>query len=129
MRLLIDTHVFIWMDAEDPQLIGRVRNLLDDVANEVFFSTVSAWEIAIKYRLGKLSFVRDPALRVPERVAAAGLHVLPVELDHALRVGSLPLLHGDPFDRLLVAQGQLEGLTIVTDDPLIRRYDVPVIWD
>lgn len=129
MRLLLDTHVFLWLEVGDRRLVRHVRSLLQDAANHFFFSTAVAWEISIKYRLGQLQLGGDPELVVPRAVSAYGLQVLPVQLDHALRVSSLPLHHRDPFDRLLVAQGQLEGLTIVTNDPLIRRYDVPVIWD
>lgn len=129
MRLLLDTHAFLWLDAGDRRLVRPVSDLLQDPANQLFISTAVAWEIAIKYRVGRLELDAEPHLLVPRAVSAYGLQVLPVQLEHALRVSSLPLLHGDPFDRLLIAQAQIEGLTVVTRDPRIHQYDVPVIWD
>ena len=128
MRLLLDTHTFLWWVSNDRRLSDRARAFIQDQSAEVFFSTVAAWEIAIKVRLGQIELQGDVTQVIPERIAANGFLILPVEIQHALRVAALPLLHRDPFDRLLIAQAQIEGLTILTRDPLIAQYDVAVVW-
>lgn len=131
MAYLLDTHTFLWLVFDDPHLSARVAAVIRDQANEIVFSAVSAWEIAIKYRLGRdevIRLERDPEEFVPQMRLAYGLMALPIEERHTLRVGSLPLLHGDPFNRLLVAQAQIEGLTILSRDPAITQYDIPVVW-
>lgn len=128
MRCLLDTHTFLWSVMDVPQLTASVRTILEDISNDIFLSAASAWEIAIKARLGHLDLPSEPSLLVPEQMVAKGFSGLAIEIGHALRAGSLPLLHRDPFDRLLVAQAQLEELTILTADPLILRYDVATHW-
>ncbi|MFO8076747.1 MAG: type II toxin-antitoxin system VapC family toxin [Egibacteraceae bacterium] len=123
MRLLLDTHVLLWALADDPSLSTAARAAIVDGRNRVVASAVSAWEITIKRSLGKL---RTPA-DLAEAVAAHRFTPLAVSLEHALAVGALPDLHRDPFDRLLVAQAGVEGLTIVTRDRAIARYDVDVL--
>ncbi len=127
MRYLLDTHAFLWWIADDPRLTERVRAILRDGHQEVFFSAASAWEIAIKTRLGRLEFDEDVAEYIPRQLLANGFSPLPVEVRHALRVHSLPLLHRDPFD-LLVAQALLEGLPILTADPALAQYPVAALW-
>jgi PIN domain nuclease of toxin-antitoxin system len=92
--------------------------------NELYFSAASAWEIAIKARLGKLAVPGNPALYVPRRSRESGILSLPITEEHALSIAELPMHHADPFDRMLVAQAQLENLTIVTSDSAFERYDV-----
>jgi PIN domain nuclease of toxin-antitoxin system len=121
MIALIDTHVLLWWLADDPRLGSAPRELMADPASVVLVSAVSVWEIAIKRAVGKL---RSPD-GLPERIDDAGFERLPVGFDHAERVGTLPLHHGDPFDRLLIAQALVEGATIVTSDCRIQAYDVP----
>lgn len=123
MRLLLDTHVLLWALADDPSLSTAARAAIVDGRNRVVASAVSAWEITIKRSLGKLRAPADLA----EAVAAHRFTPLAVSLEHALAVGALPDLHRDPFDRLLVAQAGVEGLTIVTRDRAIARYDVDVL--
>ena len=129
VRVLLDTHAFLWWTSEDGRrLSGRVRDLLIDPSTDAIVSAATAWEIAIK---AAISALRSKAIRrywVPERIARYRFSALPVELAHALRAGRLPLIHRDPFDRLLVAQAQVEGIPIVTSDPSIARYAVEVIW-
>jgi len=105
-----------------------VRDLIEDGVNDLVFSAVSALEIAIKYARRRLPIPEPPETWVTRRVALQGLRLLAVEMSHALRVADLPLHHNDPFDRLLIAQSQLENLPILTSDPNIARYDVEVIW-
>ena len=122
-RLLLDTHVLIWAVENSPRLGPDAREFITDPENEVFVSAATIWEIAIKRALGKLSFPAD----VGERVRRDGFMELPVTFFHAEQAGGLPRHHGDLFDRMLVAQAQAEGLTIVTEDPLIAQYGVRTI--
>ncbi len=123
MNLLLDTHVLIWAFTDDAQLSRQARSAIVDGHNLVFASAVSAWEIVIKKALGKLK-APDNYL---EEVKRHRFEPLDVTTEHALQVGTLPQLHQDPFDRLLIAQAQCEGLTIITHDKNIRRYDVASI--
>ena len=128
MRALLDTHTFLWWIDNDPQLSTRVCQIIGDGTNELFFSPVSGWEIAIKAQLGKLTLPTNLEQFVAEQLAHNHFTPLPVQVSHTLGVYRLPLLHRDPFDRLLVAQSQLEDLPILTIDPLIAQYEVQTIW-
>jgi PIN domain nuclease of toxin-antitoxin system len=128
MRALLDTHTFLWWNMDDPRLSGRARQILADGSNEIFLSAASAWEIAIKTARGRLTLPEPPASYVPSRMALHHFHHLPIQVSHALHVFKLPDLHQDPFDRLLVAQSQLEELPILTADEIIARYEVEIIW-
>ena len=128
MRLLLDTHSFLWAVGTPDRLSEAARRLLADADNEVMVSAVVAWKIAIKYARRKLTLSEPPSVFVPYHMAKAAMVPLPITLEHALHVHTLPLRHGDPFDRLLVAQSQVEGLPIVTCDRHIARYDVAVVW-
>jgi PIN domain nuclease of toxin-antitoxin system len=128
MRILLDTHVFLWSCLEPDKLSDIARGVLEDPANEILLSAASSWEIAIKAALKKLELPAPPARYIPSRLDAMGLTPLPVEHGHALRVAQLPRHHGDPFDRLLIAQSQLEDATLATGDPQFLLYDVDVLW-
>lgn len=123
MRLLLDTHVLIWWLNDDAALSYDARQAIASQESEVFVSAASVWEIAIKQALGKLDF---PIARMAEILDKVGLAPLGIEVHHAILAGSLPRLHADPFDRMLIAQAQHEGMTIVTADPLFRQYAVAV---
>lgn len=125
MRLLLDTHAFVWAASQPGRLPEQLRRDLADSANEVLLSAASVWEIAIKRRLGKIVF----APVTERRLSTLRLGSLPIGLDHAEEAGELPDLHRDPFDRMLVAQARVEGLTIATRDPQVRAYDVQTRWD
>jgi PIN domain nuclease of toxin-antitoxin system len=118
VRLLLDTHTFLWWCGDDPRLGDVERQSIRDGANEVFLSAASVWEMAIKQAIGRLQ-VPEPASAA---VARLGIEPLPIAFAHAEATALLPPLHRDPFDRLLVAQARAEGLTLVTRDPLIRAY-------
>ncbi|WP_438293275.1 type II toxin-antitoxin system VapC family toxin [Streptomyces sp. HUAS TT7] len=122
MRLLLDTHVVLWWLDDSPELSGEMKNLLDTEPG-VYVSAVSPWEIAIKQSLGKLEGPPDLA----ERVRDSQFTGLPITAGHGVRAGRLPVHHRDPFDRILVAQAQTEGMTLVTRDKWIPQYDVPVM--
>jgi PIN domain nuclease of toxin-antitoxin system len=123
VRLLLDTHVFLWLLAE-PERLGPHLRTLEDPATDLLLSAASSWEIAIKVRLGRLDLPESPQRYVPDHMRAIGAEPLAVEHAHALAVAGLPLLHRDPFDRILVAQARHLGLGIVTADPAIADYDV-----
>lgn len=127
MKVLIDTHVFLWWVLEAPQLTPAMREVIADGANEVLFSAASAYELAYKAGDGRLTLPDTPSAYVADRLSANGFDILPVDLDHALTAAALPRIHRDPFDRLLVAQAQREGIPILTVDPVIARYDVETI--
>jgi PIN domain nuclease of toxin-antitoxin system len=118
LRLLLDTHVFLWWCADDARLGEVERQAIRDGANEVSLSAASVWEMAVKQALGRLQ-IPEPASAVVTRL---GIARLPVTFEHAEATAALPPLHRDPFDRLLVAQARIEGLTLVTRDPLVRSY-------
>jgi len=126
VRLLLDTHVFLWLLAEPDRLGGHIGSL-EDPSNELLLSAASSWEIAIKTQLGRLHLPEDPRRYVPDRMRAIGAEPLPIEHNHALAVSELPPLHRDPFDRILVAQARGLRLTIVTADVNIARYEVETL--
>jgi PIN domain nuclease of toxin-antitoxin system len=126
MKVLLDTHTFLWAITEESRLSQRVRSLL--LSAESWFSVVSIWEILTKVQIGKLPLPRPAGPFVTERLAFNGVRILPITLDHVLRVESLELYHRDPFDRLLVAQSLEENFPLVSADPLLRRYAVQLIW-
>jgi PIN domain nuclease of toxin-antitoxin system len=127
MRILVDTQCWLWMAGSPERLSAHARSLVLTTGNELFLSAASAWEIAIKHALRKLVLPAPPERYVPSRVDALRTWALPIEHSHALRVATLPLHHRDPFDRILVAQAQIEDLPILTADPVFDRYDVTVI--
>lgn len=123
MRLLLDTRVLLW-SLNQPEALSEVaREAIADGDNAVYVSAVTVWEAGIKQALGKLSGADD----LPDRIRATRLDELPVELEHAAAAARLPGHHSDPFDRMLVAQAQLEGLTLVTRDVRLQAYGVPVL--
>lgn len=121
MKLLLDTHAFLWWDSSDSHLPDSLRTEIASPLNHVFVSAVTVWEIAIKRASGKLFFGRAIERAIQEH----DFEPLPITVAHAEWAGSLPQLHRDPFDRLLVAQAQLEGLVLVTVDDQILHYQVP----
>jgi PIN domain nuclease of toxin-antitoxin system len=128
MKLLLDTHVFLWWNEAHPRLSRRVRQLLSDPANSLYLSVASAWEMTLKVQSGKLGLPAATAVYIPARLNHYGMETLPVTLEHVLAAGTLPTHHRDPFDRMLVAQGQVERLPIVTHDPQVGKYDIETIW-
>lgn len=126
MRVLLDTQVWLWMIAAPDRLSPAARRLVSSEDNDLVFSAASSWEIAIKHALGKLKLPGEPADLVPEWMTRTGVTPLPVLHRHTLHVASLPPHHRDPFDRLLVAQAQLEDLAVLTTDRQFDRYAVKV---
>lgn len=126
MKLLLDTHIFLWLQT-DPERLGDQLRVVEDERTELLLSAVSSWEIAIKYGLGRLPLPEPPERYVPSRMRAIAAEALAVEHPHALAVATLPNLHRDPFDRLLIAQASLLGLTILTADRAVAQYPVPTL--
>lgn len=122
--LLLDTHVWLWLGSSPERIESSTLRVLEDPSNSLYLSTASTWEIAIKYRLGKLPLPEPPHLFVPPRLVRDQIRVVPIEVLHTTRVATLPDHHDDPFDRMLVAQAQEEGLVLVTADRQLVPYDV-----
>jgi PIN domain nuclease of toxin-antitoxin system len=127
MRLLLDTHVFLWYISADPQLPAAFQNAIRDPANAVFLSAASVWEAVIKHALGKLPLPEAPAEYLPRQRVAHRISPLPIEEGAFVHLASLPSLHRDPFDRMLIAQALQHGLTLVTVDDAVLAYPVPVL--
>ena len=125
MKLLLDTHLLLWVAADSVRLSAEARLLIGDPANLLHFSAASLWEVAIKKGLGREDFQVDPRL-LRRGLLDNGYEELPVASSHAVAIDGLPPLHKDPFDRLLVAQAQVEGLLLLTSDPWVARYPGPI---
>ncbi len=123
MKLLLDTHILLWWLADDARLPPEAHRGIADRATEVVISAATAWEIAVKRSAGRLDAPDD----LPGALARHGFDPLAITVEHALSAGSLPLHHGDPFDRMLIAQAHLEGLTLVTVDPTFAEYGVDLL--
>jgi PIN domain nuclease of toxin-antitoxin system len=128
VRLLLDTHAFLWWVADASELSTRARGVIAATDNECLLSAASCWEMAIKVSIGKLDLDGLVERFVPHHLAVNGFQELPVEVRHASRVARLPFHHRDPFDRLLASQALEEDLAIVSADPIFRRYGVKRIW-
>jgi len=126
VRLLLDTHIFIWLAGESSALPPRARSLCEDTGNELWLSVASVWEMQIKHQLGKLPLSMPVAELVGSQGEANGVALLGIALRHVLALEALPPLHGDPFDRLLIAQARVEGLALLTADDMLLRYDVRI---
>jgi PIN domain nuclease of toxin-antitoxin system len=126
VRVLIDTHVFLWANSEPERLGGRL-DLVSDDRTDLLWSAASTWEIAIKAGIGRLRLPEPVGRYVPDRMRRLGVTPVPVDHRHAAAVAELPRIHGDPFDRMLVAQAQALGVPILTADEAIARYDVEVL--
>ncbi len=127
MRLLLDTHIFLWYISADPRLPAEVRDAICDPANEAYLSVASVWEAVIKHALGKLPLPAPPAEYLPQQREAHRIASLPVEEAALAHLAGLPALHRDPFDRILIAQSLQHGLTLVSVDDAVRAYPVPLL--
>ena len=125
MKLLLDTHLLLWAAVEPERLSRRAQMLMNDTGNELLFSAASLWEVAIKRARGRPDFQAD-ARSLRRNLIDNGYHELPVTGEHAIAVGDLPPLHRDPFDRVLIAQSIVEGIMLLTADPVVARYPGPI---
>jgi PIN domain nuclease of toxin-antitoxin system len=128
MKLLLDTCTFLWVASGSRSLSARARTLFESAEHEVYLSAASAWEIAIKHGLGRLPLPQPPDRLVREWREAHAIAALPIDEAAALHVTRLPALHRDPFDRMLVSQAIVHGLTILTPDPLVMQYPALTTW-
>jgi PIN domain nuclease of toxin-antitoxin system len=126
MKLLLDTRTWLWMQASLERFSPKAREMVDNQDNVLLLSPVSAWEIATKYTLGRLTLPMPPEEYVPSRMKSSGVDALPLQHSHALQVATLPWHHRNPFDRLLIAQAQVEGIPILSANRQLAAYDVRV---
>ena len=126
--MLLDTHIFLWWLFDDPKLPPGIRQFMKNRNNPVFVSAASVWEIATKFRMGKLPDAAAVAKNIPEWIVRAGFEAMPVTALHAQLAGEWNLPHRDPFDRMLISQANREKMTIVTADRLVQKYPVKWIW-
>ena len=127
-RFLLDTHVLLWWLFDDHRLSCPAFDIIKAPDNTLLVNSVSGWEIATKTRLGKLPHAGEVAHNLPSLLCRSRMDVLPITMEHALAAGALPGPHRDPFDRMLIAQGQIEGLHIVTSGPAFKQYPVTLVW-
>ena len=127
MKLLLDSHTFLWWNNEPDKLSPRVLEMCKDSENALFVSVASIWELQIKFQLGKLRLYK-PLAEIIRQEQENGIDILSVEAPHVFALDSLPNHHKDPFDRLLVAQAIVEGAVLVSADPLVKQYPVEVEW-
>ncbi len=128
MKVLLDTHVFLWWITDDPRISPKVSTIMVDGDNDLFLSAASIWEIAIKARLGRLQLPENPDSYLAEQMVSNAIQSLSITMQHALRVYNLPDIHKDPFDRIIIAQALLEDMPILTKDDYIPRYGVQTVW-
>ncbi|MBF0620791.1 MAG: type II toxin-antitoxin system VapC family toxin [Magnetococcales bacterium] len=128
MRLLLDTHALLWWFYGNEQLSERAKNAIANERNEVFVSSASAWEIATKFRIGKLPHAQEIAENLPHHLATQRFSSLPISLIHAQRAGLLSGAHRDPFDRMLITQSIVENLTLISIEKLFDQYTVNRLW-
>lgn len=127
MKILLDTHIFLWMFLTPSRISANVEFLIKDINNEIFLSSISSWEIAIKYSIGKLKLPDTPEIYVPDRMKRANLKSLEISHEHTLAIANLPPIHKDPFDRLLITQANVENLALLSADSVFGNYSVQLI--
>jgi len=128
VKVLLDTHVFLWAIREDERLSSKAREIFIAGRNELLLSVASIWEILLKVQVGKIRFEESAVGYLKRQILKNNIRMLPILIDHVAYLESLPLHHRDPFDRILVAQCMEGSLSLLSADPLMKRYSVPVIW-
>lgn len=128
MRLLLDTHSFLWFINGSPQISTNARTLIEDASNQPLLSAASLWEMAIKLSLGKLSLAQPFEVLIPQQMRLNGIKLLGIEIEHTAAVSKLPFHHRDPFDRLLIAQAMVEQIPIVSADTAFDTYSIKRLW-
>lgn len=128
MKVLLDTHVFLWALMEPSRLSAKVRRLLGDPQTDISVSAATAWEIATKFRLGRLAGARNVVADYEAAISGLRASALPIRNQHAVKAGSYPHQHSDPFDRMLAAQADIEGLILVSRDPALKQFGVDLLW-
>jgi PIN domain nuclease of toxin-antitoxin system len=128
MKYLLDTHAFLWFVSDDDRLSSKARSIIKNNNNEVYFSAASAWEMSIKIRLGRLTIEEGLEPFIVKQLAENNFSTLAITIFHSIYTSKLPEIHKDPFDRMIVAQAQVEDLSIISKDKNIKKYSVPVVW-
>lgn len=128
MRILLDTHVFLWLRNDPKQISDKVLTAYYNINNDIFLSMASIWEMQIKYQLGKLELKLPLSELIEEQVLNNGLQVLPIETDHIFALADLPFHHKDPFDRIILIQSQLENLKLASADTVFSNYKINLFW-
>ncbi len=128
MKVLLDTHAFLWAITDDPKLSAKGRELFTASDSDLFLSVASVWEVLTKVQIGKLPMPKETGAYLKEQIAKTNVQVLPIQMTHVLRLERMPLHHRDPFDRILIAQSLEEGFPILTADPLLKDYPAALIW-
>lgn len=128
MRALLDTHTLLWWILDESALTQTATTLIADTGNRMVVSATSAWEIAIKFRLGRLPRVEDLVSNFSSEMEHEGFELLPISAEHGIRAGLLPVLHKDPFDRMLIAQSQSENIPIISNEAVFDAYGVRRLW-
>ena len=127
MKYLLDTHTAIWALGDTTKLSETAKAIFDDISIPLYISIISAWEIAIKASIGKLNYVGGAAFFL-DKMQINGVELLNIASAHLTQVENMPFFHRDPFDRLLIATAKVEGMTVITADENISKYDIPVVW-
>jgi PIN domain nuclease of toxin-antitoxin system len=128
MKLLMDTHVFLWMNGDTQKLSENFKTLSRSGEHDFYLSVASAWEMQIKHQLGKLTLPLPTQALIRQNQVENGIQLLPIELSHIAHLAQLPPHHNDPFDRIIIAQAALENMTVVTADQAFSAYPVSVLW-
>lgn len=128
MKILLDTHCWLWWLVEPEKLSTIAIEAITHPQNELYLSVASIWEIGIKFKLGKLDLPLPPEILIPQQMQIDNIFPLSIDLNYALKASTLPLYHKDPFDRMLIAQSQLESMKIITNDSVFPSYDVEILW-
>ena len=127
MKLLIDTHIFLWLNSEPEKLSQKILTTCENPENQLYLSLISPWEIQIKQQLGKLKLESPLSKLIETQVNENNLIILPIKIEHIIELNNLPYIHKDPFDRMLIAQAKIESMTIVTADNKIKDYNIETI--
>ncbi len=128
MNLLLDTHSFLWFIDDNPKLSANARKLIESAGNRIFLSTASLWEMAIKFSLGKLTLAQPFEAFIPQQLSLNRIELLHITISHTAAVSVLPFHHRDPFDRLLIAQAQIESMPVVGNDVAFDAYSITRLW-
>lgn len=128
MKILLDTHCWLWWLLEPEKLSKIAIDTISSRQNELYLSVASIWEMGIKFKLGKLNLPVSPEVLIPQQMEIDNIFPLLISVDHAITASTLPLYHKDPFDRMLIGQSQLESIKILTNDSVFSSYDVDILW-
>jgi PIN domain nuclease of toxin-antitoxin system len=128
MKYLLDTHAFLWFVSDDYRLSSKARSIINNSKNEIYFSAVSAWEMSIKSRLRRLTIKEELEPFIVKQLAENNFSTLSISIFHSIYTSKLPEIHKDPFDRMLIAQSNVEKMFLISKDKDIKRYKVPIVW-